>query len=124
MGISRLSFEKPAEPPNLGIRLGILTGKPYNTVEIDGHEVELISVRLDTSALPPLMPTWLFLRLAPERTLLLHTCGAGSGWQEVDEGAPAITIRSGASPRHFTTFTCLCCTSTHCMLQDGSIIRP
>ena len=119
--VTSLRYEHLPEPPNLGIRLAHWEDKLSCTVEVDGRDVEMISVRLDTTVGPSRYPTWLFLR--PERglTTLLHTCGEGLGWREVGEGAPDLTIQSSSSPHGYLTFTCLRCASVHSMRPDGTI---
>jgi hypothetical protein len=119
-----IRYENLPEPPDLGIRIGHSPEKPLCTVEIDGREVEVISLRLDSDARPPQMPTWLFLRTGPALTMLLHTCGDGLGWREVDEGAPHFAIRSDITSQGYMTFTCHRCASIHRMRSDGSIDWP
>ena len=119
-----IRYEKLPEPPNLAVRVGHSPEMPLCTVEIDGCEVEVISLRLDSEARPPQMPTWLLLRASPALTMLLHTCGDGSGWREVDEGAPHFAIRSDSSAQGYMTFACLRCSSVHRMRADGGIDWP
>lgn len=114
-------YKNLPEPPNLGIRPVDSLEKLRFTVYIEGREVEVISLRWDTAVPPPQMPTWLFLRVSPSLTILLHTCGDGSGWHEVDEGTPHFTVRSDNASQGYMLFNCLRCTSAHRMRADGTI---
>ncbi len=96
-----IRYEDLPEPPNLGLYPKNAEGKLLWYVNADGRDFEVISVRLDEVAQLPLMPTWLFLRIGSAQTLLLHTCGNGSGWREVDEGAGGLRGHAGL---HFVAF--------------------
>lgn len=121
---SAVGYENLPEPPGPGLQIGRASETPFCTVAIDDREIEVISVRLDSDARPPRMHTWLFLRAGPALTMLLHTCGDGSGWREVDEGTSHFTIRSDSSSDGYMAFTCLRCASIHRMRGDGFIDWP
>ena len=119
-----LHFDNLAEPSGLGLRISHEPGKPLCAVEVDGREVEVVSLGLDEAGGPGYMPTWLLLRVEPAVTVLLHACGDGSGWREADEGATDFSIRSGRSSRDYMTFTCGRCGSLHRMSGEGAIHWP